>query len=487
MRALRPLLFILLTSLCSQSALASATSCEQRGDTHNLSQEMAAFQEQVEQALYYRSVTIDVAQRLKAQMDADQPLNGDDLHILNQGTVDHLALRDSLYEFARLHACWLTSPEDELPDAARQPDEKLAAVMLSLSAALVLYDNYLLAISVFEQDTRLRKLLNKQDTGYNKARAQLAAVTNQYNSVSNRARVRAGIHYYEKQIQKASPEFLAQDDIAWLQMLIDQSPSYAKTRRFSPLYVLGHDLEYLGAMTSDTLAGLRDEGVNLFSSLFGNATGLVETRRGKLYGRDDISLDVKSHLRAGDILLEKTPFRLTDKFIPGHWGHAAIWVGTADELKALGIWDHPVVVPYQADIQSGNGIVEALRNGVVMNPVDHFLNIDDLAVLRHGTRDPVATSEVIIQSLRQVGKSYDFNFNVETTDRIVCSELVYLAYTDIQWPTVKAMGRATISPDNIAEKALQNGPLELALIYHDGQPVTEKQTDTLAQLMGRPE
>ena len=31
--------------------------------------------------------------------------------------------------------------------------------------------------------------------------------------------------------------------------------------------------------------------------------------------------------QAGDILLEKTPFRLTDKLIPGYWGHAAVWIG----------------------------------------------------------------------------------------------------------------------------------------------------------------
>lgn len=474
---------MLLINLLTPSALANSAGCEQHGDRHNLLQEMRTFQERVEQALYYRSVTIGVAQRLKNQMDAGKPLDGEDLHTLNQGTVDHLALRERLYEFSRLHACWLSLPDDKLPDAAHQPDEKLAAVMLSLSAALVLYDNYLLAIAIFEEDTRLRQLLNKKDTGYKKARAQLAEVTRQYNSAINRARVRAGILYYEKQIRKVSPEFLARDDIAWLQLLIEQSPSYAKTRQFSPLYVLGHDLEFLGAMTNDTLAGLRNEGINLFSLLFGNATGLIETREGKLYRRDNVSHFVKEHLRAGDILLEKTPFRLTDKFIPGHWGHAAIWVGTEDELKALGIWDHPVVLPYQPDIRAGNGIVEALRNGVVMNPVEHFLNIDDLAVLRHETRDPADISEVIIQALRQVGKSYDFNFDVETTDRIVCSELVYLAYTDIQWPTVKAIGRATISPDNIAEKALSNGPLQVAVMYHDGKPVTEKQTAMLAQLM----
>ena len=103
---------------------------------------------------------------------------------------------------------------------------------------------------------------------------------------------------------------------------------------------------------------------------------------------------VSSALRAGDILLEKTPFRLTDSFIPGHWGHAAIWIGTPDELRELGIWDHPLVRTYRREIESGRGVVEALRSGVKMNPLQQFMNIDDLAVLREPTLPPAQRAEL---------------------------------------------------------------------------------------------
>jgi hypothetical protein len=91
------------------------------------------------------------------------------------------------------------------------------------------------------------------------------------------------------------------------------------------------------------MLGLKNKGFNVTSMLFGNTVGLVELRRGKLYGRAEVLSRVSETARAGDILLEKTPFRLTDAFIPGHWGHAAIWVGSEAELRALGIWDHPAV------------------------------------------------------------------------------------------------------------------------------------------------
>jgi hypothetical protein len=47
--------------------------------------------------------------------------------------------------------------------------------------------------------------------------------------------------------------------------------------------------------------------------------------------------------------------------------------------------------------------------------------------------------------------------------------LVYLAYTDIDWPTDNLVGRYTISPDNIAQKALQGGELEVMLLYIEGK------------------
>jgi hypothetical protein len=119
----------------------------------------------------------------------------------------------------------------------------------------------------------------------------------------------------------------------------------------------------------------------------------------------------------------------------------------------------------------------------VLNPIEHFLNIDDLAVLRGADPEPELTANTVIQALRQVGKAYDFNFDVETTDRIVCSELVYLAYTHIEWPTKKMLGRATISPDNVAEKALNGGPLRLVMMYHDGRPVNREPQEMMVRLM----
>ena len=140
---------------------------------------------------------------------------------------------------------------------------------------------------------------------------------------------------------------------------------------------------------------------------------------------------------------------------------------------------------YHAPIRKGHVIVEALRPGVTMNPLEHFLNVDDMAILRARNLELDADAKVaiILQALRQVGKAYDFNFDVETTDTIVCSELIYQVYTAIDWPTQKALGRTTISPDHIAQRALNGGPLQLVAFYRDGVRVDNDPLENMALLV----
>lgn len=195
--------------------------------------------------------------------------------------------------------------------------------------------------------------------------------------------------------------------------------------------------------------------------VIGNTVGAVEERKGKLYQDKTAEKLTLSQLQAGDILLEKTPFRLTDKMIPGYWGHAAIWIGNKQELENQGLWNTPLVAKYHKQIQKQHGVVKALPDGTAMNTIGHFLNIDDLLVLRKKNFTRLDQKRVIELSLRQVGNPYDFNYDIETTDKIVCSQLVYLAYTDIDWPTDNLVGRYTISPDNIAQKALQGANWKL--------------------------
>jgi hypothetical protein len=371
--------------------LATVHGADRLSVERTLSKEILDFRTLAERALALRAETIEEGKRIKEKQEQGKPLSGEDLALLNQGIVEHLAMRRELLVVAESHECWLDASEKDLALLGVTPETRLKGVMLSLSAALVLYDNYLLAVSLFEGDGKLRRLLNERDPGYAVNSAALAKVTLNYNSIVNRNRVRKAIKFYERE-SKRFTEMTTSPDVDYINTLIAQSPSYTMVRKWSPLYVIGRHLGFLGAVSADTLAGLEREGVNLFSMVFGNAVGLVETRKGKLYGRESVLTELSGVLRAGDILLEKTPFRLTDKLIPGYWGHAAVWIGTEAELKDLGIWDNPVVARYHNEIRQARLIVEALRSGVEMNSLEHFLNIDSIGVLRKPDVDRKARS-----------------------------------------------------------------------------------------------
>jgi uncharacterized protein YycO len=443
-----------------------------------MAHEIGRYQVLVEEALGMRAEAIRFHRRLQAKASNKEPLSGADLQILREGAVALLAQRQILLNMAELHECWTTqAPSKDPQEAAIQ----VTGVAMSLSAALVLYDNYLSAIAPYRNDHALRQLLNRSDRSFNLQAGKLNEVAQSFSSVDNRLRVRRAFDWLNQHHQEAAAAPIS--GYRYLQALIEQSPSLSMVRETKPLKDIVGGIGLLGGFAVDALFSLKDESTNFSSLLFGNTVGLVETRRGKLYRQASVAERVSNALQAGDILVEKTPFRLTDTFIPGHWGHAAIWVGNEAELKALKIWDHPVVVPHQAAIRKGHGVVEALRSGVEINTLAHFLNIDDLGVLRHGSVSDEKRAAVILLTLRQVGKPYDFNFDAETTSRVFCSKLVYLAYGDLQWPTSRIMGRVTVSPDNIAARAFGNGPLTVALLYHDGQEITDKPREFMQKLL----
>lgn len=450
-----------------------------------LQKELFHFRTLAEEALTLRAETISVGNRIKTQMEQNKPLSGDDLALLNIGITEHLKLRKQLMQVAESHECWMDGTEREWISRGVSPESRLSGVMMSLSSAFLLYDNYLLSVSLFEGDAKLRRLLNEADPGYAVQSAALAKVTLSYNSINNRSRVRRAIKFYEHESKRFHKMLNASPETAYLNLLIKQSPSYSMVRTWSPLYVVGRKVGFLGGVTEDTLSGLERNGVSLFSMVFGNAMGLIETRKGKLYRKSPVSGQLYETLQAGDVLLEKTPFRLTDKLIPGYWGHAAVWIGTESQLRDLGIWDNPLVSRYHEQIHQGRGVVEALRSGVEMNPLDHFMNIDSIGVLRKQTLNKDERIKVILQALRQVGKPYDFNFDVESKGKVYCSKLVYLSYTNVDWPTKKSLGRTTFTPDDVANRALA-GDFKLILFYHDGKQVAQAPLERMASLMEQP-
>lgn len=113
-------------------------------------------------------------------------------------------------------------------------------------------------------------------------------------------------------------------------------------------------------------------------------------------------------------------------------------------------------------------VIEALRDGqtlaaheggVTMNPFEHFFYIDDFVATRL-REEPNRSAAYRMQMARfmalallQYGKPYDFRFDVNTLDAIVCSELAYQSFVEIKFNTSLSFTGASISPDQVAQAA----------------------------------
>ena len=446
----------------------------------------------VEYSLVARSEMLEVSNRLR--LNKDLPISSRDLVILKKGTEDYLDIREDLYAIANAYECGIDVQESTLTKYNIESKLRLKGLMLSLSAALTLYDNYFLGIVLFEQDDRLRKIINDPDMGFGLVSNTLKEMTLNANSIDTRHRIRRVITFYED--SKESLTGMDEDsDYAYLQLLIESSPSYNYVKKIRVKELSANKFVAFERITSDMISESSEDGFDMLSGLFGNTMGLFESRKGKLYGNIEAKENIMKNLKPLDILLEKTPFRLTDKFIPGHFGHVAIWTGTKAELIDMEIWDNAYVKKYSNEIsslsnpnsKSEHQIIEALRSGVQLSTLDEFMNIDDFVILRpifNKETEETLIKEALIMAFRQLGKKYDFNFDVNTTDKIVCSELAYVSFPTIDWPTEKTLGRHNISPDNVAKLAWNNLPLELIMFYHDGQLVEkDKQLDRMKELM----
>ena len=160
---------------------------------------------------------------------------------------------------------------------------------------------------------------------------------------------------------------------------------------------------------------------------------------------------LRTKLQPGDIVIERRNWYLSNAFLPGYWPHAALYVGTSDELRALGLESDPRVAPH---LERFGGVdakgdrlafIEAISEGVVFTSLEQSVGgADSVAVLR-----PRLTAaqrrEVIARAFSHAGKPYDFDFDFFSADKLVCTEVVYRAFGSyVDFPLLEILGRQTL-------------------------------------------
>lgn len=189
---------------------------------------------------------------------------------------------------------------------------------------------------------------------------------------------------------------------------------------------------------------------------------------------------IHSKLKAGDVLIERREWYLSNIGLPGFWPHAALYLGRPEERAHLeedesikewvisqgiesGSFEELLSMKYPKAYKESLGqdetkheyrVLEAMSEGVVFTSLEHSANADSLAVIRPRLAN-IDIAKGILTSLKYQGRPYDFNFDFRTDSSVVCSELVYYAYqptkdkNGIIFPVTETLGRPVVTPNNI--------------------------------------
>ncbi len=234
------------------------------------------------------------------------------------------------------------------------------------------------------------------------------------------------------------------------------------------------------------------------STLIGD-TKIREPKRGAgLIGPAEFAA-LRPRLQPGDILIERRNWYLSNAFLPGYWPHSALYVGTADDLRALGLDRDPRVAPHLAKFAQPDAAghhfacIEAVSEGVVFTTAEHSIGeADSVAVLR-----PRLTvdekKEIIARAFSHAGKPYDFDFDFFSSDKLVCTEVVYRSCSGfIDVPLSDILGRKTLPALEIVRYwTTPEGAAKLEFVaFLDGDDrtgtSTERDAAALAETLGRP-
>ncbi|MCW1921941.1 YiiX/YebB-like N1pC/P60 family cysteine hydrolase [Luteolibacter arcticus] len=156
--------------------------------------------------------------------------------------------------------------------------------------------------------------------------------------------------------------------------------------------------------------------------------------------------------RPGDVFVTRHDDAMSNLFLPGHWPHAAFYIGDASQRTALGL-----------EISEGAGdpvvFLEAKKDGVRFRPATDTLQVDAFVVLR----PPLPSSDIatsLARGMRHEGKPYDFVFDFRNSDRLVCTEVIYRAYHGaggLAFSLVESGGRLCLPAEELISQALAQG------------------------------
>jgi hypothetical protein len=360
-----------------------------------------------------------------------------------------LSVRESLWDVIE---DVLEVLDKSISDIKGKTDWKYFLVGYAAVCLLIRIDRLML-FKVAEHSLIQRKL-NEAFPEYRIPRKQYTKIFSAFVDQGNVLAIRDAIELANK--NKRHLEALAgEEDIGFLARMLPELESSLNPSKLSYLkraidYV-SHKWRRRGVVSmQNSLAGIM-EGFGRTASEFYNADDKDVTR--------EILAEVSGLLQPGDVIVTRHRKALTNFFLPGFWPHSALYIGTVEQRADIGVNADWAKEQIWVDDMC---VLEARKDGVKIRPLRDTFSVDVFAVLR-----PHLSGESICHAIERAvlheGKMYNFDFDFYTSDRLVCTEVIYRAFDgleQIRFPLQERASRKTLSAEDLLDYALDSGHFE---------------------------
>lgn len=356
------------------------------------------------------------------------------------------------------------------------PNRRTESFILAYAAGLALFEKGLVFIQSFEGNSRATRKLNEGDPTWNLPAGVYSSIRSNLSKGKNIEMLReARVTYETLAAQTTLRESAYRPQLERLRERIEKFHESLAKRSFHPWdYRFKNLLGKVKSGTGKPIYKLQ----TWVSTLVGDTKLPMRRRQKSLITLAQVG-EMKPRLQPGDIIIERRNWYLSNAFLPGFWPHAALYVGTAEDLERLGLLEDKFVRDMIGEFRkpAADGyehrVIEALSEGVVFSSLEEATLADSIAVLRPRLlQDRV--KHALSSAFSHHGKPYDFEFDFFTTDKLVCTELVYRCYDGaIQFGLVDVLGRRTLPAIEIVKKfgqEYQKAEAELEFVlFLDGE------------------
>lgn len=352
--------------------------------------------------------------------------------------VSYLSQRAALIRLAATYASF---------EAVREPELRGRCFMAGHAAGCAAFEAGLAFVWMYRDNEPVRRKLNEPEPRWGLPAGMFDRI---YDSVSDERNL-ATMHEMSAVYEARRAEWTSLPDFEALDARIRRGQDYVKT------HAVSRSRAWLSRLTRQVKS-------DSYKPIYGAQSALSIWIGDTRITADPPAISeeqiraARAEMRPGDILLERRNWFLSNAFLPGFWPHGAMYVGTPDDLRRLGIAEHPEVKSRWAAYAKGDHgepytIIESVSEGVIFNTLTHSIHADHVAVLRPRKLSEKQIAEAIVRAFSHQGKPYDFEFDFFTSDKLVCTELVYRAYEGfLTFPLVRVMGRDTLPALEIARK-----------------------------------